>query len=159
MQRRFVQCDAITGEVVEGNLAYVPPKRKNGYTMWIALNQESVDAICSDELSGSDRRVLLALVGAADMENKIMVSQTQMAEKLGMAACNFTRCVSRLVDLGFVVKEQKVGRFQILALHIQHFWKGDARKHKQMMAEMNKPKRAKASLTCEPLPPVSPSQT
>jgi predicted transcriptional regulator len=145
MQRRFVQCDAITGEIVEGTMAYMPPKRKNGYTMWIALNQESVDAICSEELSGSDRRVLMALVGAADMENKIMISQTQMAEKLGMAPCNFTRCVSRLVKLGFVVKEEKAGRFQILSLGIQHFWKGDARKHKQMMAEMNKPERAKSS--------------
>ena len=145
MQRRFVQCDAITGEIVEGTMAYMPPKRKNGYTMWIALNQESVDAICSEELSGSDRRVLMALVGAADMENKIMISQTQMAEKLGMAPCNFTRCVSRLVKLGFVVKEEKAGRFQILSLGIQHFWKGDARKHKEMMAEMNKPERAKSS--------------
>ena len=147
MQRRFVQCDAITGEIVEGTMAYVPPKRKNGYTMWIALNQESVDAICSEELSGSDRRVLMALVGAADMDNKIMTSQTQMAEKLGMAPCNFTRCVSRLVKLGFVVKEEKAGRFQILSLGIQHFWKGDARKHKQMMAEMNKPQRARPSAT------------
>lgn len=145
MQRRFVQCDAITGEIVEGTMAYMPPKRKNGYTMWIALNQESVDAICSEELSGSDRRVLIALVGAADMDNKIMTSQTQMAEKLGMAPCNFTRCVSRLVKLGFVVKEEKAGRFQILSLGIQHFWRGDARKHKQMMAEMNKPERAKAA--------------
>jgi predicted transcriptional regulator len=145
MQRRFVQCDAITGEIVEGTMAYMPPKRKNGYTMWIALNQESVDAICSEELSGSDRRVLMALVGAADMENKIMISQTQMAEKLGMAPCNFTRCVSRLVKLGFVVKEEKAGRFQILSLGIQHFWKGDARKHKEMMAEMNKPQRARSS--------------
>jgi predicted transcriptional regulator len=146
MQRRFVQCDAITGEIVEGTMAYMPPKRKNGYTMWIALNQESVDAICSEELSGSDRRVLMALVGAADMDNKIMTSQTQMAEKLGMAPCNFTRCVSRLVKLGFVVKEEKAGRFQILSLGIQHFWKGDARKHKEMMAEMNKPQRAKAAV-------------
>jgi len=145
MQRRFVQCDAITGEIVEGTMAYVPPKRKNGYTMWIALNQESVDAICSEELSGSDRRVLLALAGAADLDNKIMVSQAQMAEKLGMEPSNFTRCVSRLVKLGFIVKEEKVGRFQILSLHIQHFWKGDARKHKQMMAEMHKPQRPTAS--------------
>jgi len=153
MQRRFVQCDAITGEIVEGTMAYVPPKRKNGYTMWIALNQESVDAICSEELSGSDRRVLMALVGAADMDNKIMTSQTQMAEKLGMAPCNFTRCVSRLVKFGFVVKEEKAGRFQILSLGIQHFWKGDARKHKQMMAEMNKPERATARSSPSPAVP------
>jgi predicted transcriptional regulator len=153
MQRRFVQCDAITGEIVEGTMAYMPPKRKNGYTMWIALNQESVDAICSEELSGSDRRVLMALVGAADMENKIMISQTQMAEKLGMAPCNFTRCVSRLVKLGFVVKEEKAGRFQILSLGIQHFWKGDARKHKEMMAEMNKPQRAAAKSSPSPAVP------
>jgi predicted transcriptional regulator len=153
MQRRFVQCDAITGEIVEGTMAYVPPKRKNGYTMWIALNQESVDAICSEELSGSDRRVLMALVGAADMDNKIMTSQTQMAEKLGMAPCNFTRCVSRLVKFGFVVKEEKAGRFQILSLGIQHFWKGDARKHKQMMAEMNNPERATARSSPSPAVP------
>jgi predicted transcriptional regulator len=145
MQKRVVQYDAFTGEQIEGTLVHALPKRKNGFSMWIALNQGAFEALCNPELTGSDRRVLMALVGAADMENKIMISQTQMAEKLGMAPCNFTRCVSRLVKLGFVVKEEKAGRFQILSLGIQHFWKGDARKHKQMMAEMNKPERAKSS--------------
>ncbi len=145
MQKRVVQYDAFTGEQIEGTLVHALPKRKNGFSMWIALNQGAFEALCNPELTGSDRRVLMALICSATNDNKLMVSQKEIADRLGMEASNVTRCISRLVKFGFVVKEGKVGHFQILSLHIQYFWRGDARKHKQMMAEMNKPERAKAA--------------
>jgi predicted transcriptional regulator len=153
MQKRVVQYDAFTGEKIEGTLVHASPKRKNGFSMWIALNQGAFEALCSPELTGSDRRVLMALLCSATNDNKLMVSQKEIADRLGMEASNVTRCISRLVKFGFVVKEGRVGHFQILSLHIQYFWRGDARKHKQMMAEMNKPKRATAKSSPSPVVP------
>jgi hypothetical protein len=43
------------------------------------------------------------------------------------------------------MRGERIGSTHVLHLNIQHFWRGDARKHKQMMAEMNKPQRAKAA--------------
>ena len=44
-QKRFMQVDAETGELVEeGFVAYVAPKRKNGFgTRWVAMAQDAFD--------------------------------------------------------------------------------------------------------------------
>jgi hypothetical protein len=144
MRQHIIQINALTGEKIEGSLVNMPAKKTNGFKMWIALNQESFSAICSPDLSGSDRRVLLALVCFALKDNQIPFTQKYMAEQLDMEASNFTRCVSRLIKLGFVVKEQKVGHNQSLALSIDHFWRGDSLKHKNLRAALYAPKRAKA---------------
>ena len=145
MQKRVVQYDAFTGEQLEGTLVHVQPKRTNGFTMWVALNQESLDAICSPDLTGYDRRILFALACLAKTDNQILVSQKSLAERLGIAATHISRSISNLVEKGFVIRGERIGSTHVLHLNIQHFWRGDARKHKQMMAEMNKPKRAKSS--------------
>lgn len=159
MQKRVIQYDAFTGEQLEGTLVNVQPKRTNGYSMWIALNQESLDAICSPELTGYDRRVLFALACMAKNDNQILVSQKSLAERLGIAATHISRSISNLVDKGFVVRGERIGSTHVLHLSIKHFWRGDARKHKQMMAELHKPQRPTASLPSESLQPASPSQT
>lgn len=144
MQKRVIQYDAFTGEQLEGTLVHIQPKRTNGFTMWVALNQESLDAICSPDLTGYDRRILFALACLAKNDNQILVSQKSLAERLGIAATHISRSISSLVEKGFVIRGERIGSTHVLNLNIQHFWRGDARKHKQMMAEMNKPKRAKS---------------
>jgi hypothetical protein len=144
MQKRVVQYDAFTGEQLEGTLVHIQPKRTNGFTMWVALNQESLDAICSPDLTGYDRRILFALACLAKNDNQILVSQKSLAERLGIAATHISRSITSLVEKGFVIRGERIGSTHVLHLNIQHFWRGDARKHKQMMAEMNKPKRAKS---------------
>jgi len=153
MQKRVVQYDAFTGEQIEGTLVNVQPKRTNGYTMWVALNQASLDAICSPDLTGYDRRVLLALACLAKNDNQILVSQKSLSERLGIAATHISRSISTLVEKGFLMRGERIGSTHVLHLNIQHFWRGDARKHKQMMAEMNKPERATAKSSPSPAVP------
>ena len=51
MNRHMQQIDHQTGEVVEGFVAYVVPKRKNGFQKgWIAMAQEANDA-CSKQFN------------------------------------------------------------------------------------------------------------
>jgi DNA-binding IclR family transcriptional regulator len=88
---------------------------------------------------------LLALACLAKNDNQILVSQKSLSERLGIAATHISRSISTLVEKGFLMRGERIGSTHVLHLNIQHFWRGDARKHKQMMAEMNKPQRAKAA--------------
>ena len=133
MQRRLLQYDAVTGEQIEGTLALHQPKRTNGYRMWIAVNQESVDIFIDPRLKDADKRVLWCLICAADLENKLLVSQTDLGKRLGMASSHVNRSFSNLIKHGILEKEDKVGRFPLYKLNFEHFWKGDARMHKEMM--------------------------
>jgi DNA-binding IclR family transcriptional regulator len=137
MEKRVVQYDKYTGEQLEGVLVHVSPKRKNGYAMWIAMNQECLDALCSPELTGYDRRVLLALACLAGNDNQIMITQKKLADRLGIAATHISRSIANLVKRGFLIKGEKIGGLQMLSLHIEYFWRGDSRKHKDLMHEYN----------------------
>jgi len=142
MRQPIIQINALTGERIEGTLVNIPAKKTNGFKMWIAMNQASFDLFCNSDLSGSERRVLWALACFAIKDNKILVTQKYIAEQLGMDPNNVTRCISKLVKLGLVVKEKKVGHNQYLSLSIEHFWRGDSLKHKNLMADLYKPTKA-----------------
>ena len=52
MNRHMQQIDHQTGEVVEGFVAYVVPKRKNGFQKgWMAMAQRSNDDACSKQFN------------------------------------------------------------------------------------------------------------
>ena len=52
MNRHMQQIDQQTGEVVEGFVAYVVPKRKNGFQKgWMAMAQESNDDACTEQFN------------------------------------------------------------------------------------------------------------
>ena len=48
-----------TGEVVEGFVAYVVPKRKNGFQKgWMAMAQEAMMMLAQSNLTGNDMKVM-----------------------------------------------------------------------------------------------------
>ena len=52
MNRHMQQIDHQTGEVVEGFVAYVVPKRKNGFQKgWMAMAQEAMMMPCSKQFN------------------------------------------------------------------------------------------------------------
>ena len=65
--RHMQQIDQQTGEVIEGFVAYVVPKRKNGFQKgWMAMAQEAMMMLAQSNLTGNDMKVmwqcLLALI-------------------------------------------------------------------------------------------------
>ena len=55
MNRHMQQIDHQTGEVVEGFVAYVVPKRKNGFQKgWMAMAQEAMMMLAQSNLTGKD---------------------------------------------------------------------------------------------------------
>ena len=78
MNRHMQQIDHQTGEVVEGFVAYVVPKRKNGFQKgWMAMAQESMMMLAQSNLTGNDMKVMWAMLARLDYENLIQVNQAE----------------------------------------------------------------------------------
>lgn len=132
MQRRLKQMDARTGEILEdGTLVYLPPKYKNAFTKgWIAMNQENaylelIDANCS----GAVWRVWGIILTNTGFQNEVTATQREMADRVGMAPSNFNNALSKLIDMGIVLKGPKRGRNAALYVNPKYGWKGKGRNH------------------------------
>ena len=69
------QIDHQTGEVVEGFVAYVVPKRKNGFQKgWMAMAQDAMMMLAQSNLTGNDMKVMWAMLARLDYENLIQVN-------------------------------------------------------------------------------------
>ncbi len=131
MQKRLYQVDAHTGEVQDGYVAYISPKRKNGFQKgWIAMSQENALLMMAKSNIGHQAsRVLFMLLAKVEFENYIVVSQAEMAAEIGMLQSNFAKAVTRLVNEGIIQRGPKVGRQGSLRLNPHYGWKGTAKNH------------------------------
>lgn len=141
-QKRLKQVDEATGEVIDGFVAYIAPKRKNGFQAegWIAMAQGEtvVNLAKSPRLQGQDFRVLMILMAHLEHENYILTPQAEMAEKIGMLPANFSRSVARLVEEGVILKGPKIGRMGSFKLNPEYGWKGSAKNHLVAVSEQRK---------------------
>ena len=108
-QKRFMQVDAETGELVEeGFVAYVAPKRKNGFgTRWVAMAQDAFDLMAESNLEGRDWRVFAKLLGRIDFENLMVVNQAEVAKELGMHRQHVQRSIKHLLALGVILEGRR----------------------------------------------------
>lgn len=144
MQKRLVQVDAFTGEIEDGFVAYVAPKRRNGFVNgWVAMSQQkALIELAKADLGDEARRVLFVLLGHVEYENFIVVPQAAMASEIGLPKSNFSRAVSRLVAEGIIERGPKVGRMVSLRLNPAYGWKGTARNHVIALDQERKKRRA-----------------
>ena len=103
MNKRLQQIDSETGEIIDGFVAYVVPKRKNGFGQgWLAMAQNGAEILSQSNLSGNDFKVLMKLLSVLDYENLIQVSQADIARELDMHRQHVQRSIKRLLELGIV---------------------------------------------------------
>jgi len=131
MKKRLVQLDIETGEIEHGFVAYVAPKKRNGFLNgWVAMSQQkALIDLAKADLGDEARRVLFMLLGHVEYENYIVVPQSKLAFELGMAKANFSRAVARLVNEGVIERGPKIGRMISLKLNASYGWKGTAKNH------------------------------
>ena len=139
----------------DGFIAYVVPKRKNGFEgRWLAMSQDAMlwlSRVAMGDLAKSgmgvgEFQVLMCLLGYVDYENHILTPQSEMAEKLGMDRSNFNRAVKRLVERGVIEKGPKIGRMVSLRLNPEYGWKGSAKNHVACLDQERKKRMAKAGI-------------
>ena len=105
MNRHMQQIDHQTGEVVEGFVAYVVPKRKNGFQKgWMAMAQEAMMMLAQSNLTGNDMKVMWAMLARLDYENLIQVNQAEVSEQVGMNRHNVNRSIKKLIELGVILE-------------------------------------------------------
>lgn len=127
--------DTDTGEIVEGRLAWIPAKKKNGFGEgWIAMSQRAMQEILKMKtaggLSGRDLDVLLMLTTILDFENEVLVNQADLAEQLQMRRPHISRSLSILVERDLLIEGAKVGRSKSYRLNPWVGWKGSAKNHR-----------------------------
>jgi DNA-binding MarR family transcriptional regulator len=80
-------------------------------------------------LTGTELRVVLALVGMMDFGNWIRKSQADIAARMGMAPSNLSSTLRTLVDRGLIAKlddPEDKGR-SALRINLHLAWKGNAK--------------------------------
>ncbi len=147
-QKRFMQVDAETGELVEeGFVAYVAPKRKNGFgTRWVAMAQDAFDLMAESNLEGRDWRVFAKLLGRIDFENLMVVNQAEVAKELGMHRQHVQRSIKHLLALGVILEGPKIGVSRSYRLNPEFGWKGSARNHVIALDQERKKRMANAGI-------------
>ena len=136
MNRHMQQIDQQTGEVIEGFVAYVVPKRKNGFQKgWMAMAQEAMMMLAQSNLTGNDMKVMWAMLARLDYENLIQVNQAEVAEQVGMNRHNVNRSIKKLIELGVVLEGVKIGISRSYRLNPNFGWKGSAKGHREALHE------------------------
>ena len=127
MNRHMQQIDHQTGEVVEGFVAYVVPKRKNGFQKgWMAMAQEAMMMLAQSNLTGNDMKVMWDL---------IQVNQAEVSEQVGMNRHNVNRSIKKLIELGVILEGVKIGISRSYRLNPNFGWKGSAKGHREALHE------------------------
>jgi biotin operon repressor len=136
MNKRLQQIDSETGEIIDGFVAYVVPKRKNGFGQgWLAMAQNGAEILSQSNLSGNDFKVLMKLLSVLDYENLIQVSQADIARELDMHRQHVQRSIKRLLELGIVLEGVRIGISRSYRLNPNFGWKGSAKGHREALAD------------------------
>ena len=128
--KTFDQVDRKTGEVVGGFVAYVAPKRINGFGQeWLAMSQMAAMMLAKSDLSAPDMKVFFALLSKLDFENLLMLSQADLGRELGMQRQHIQRSIKRLIGLNVLLEGPRIGISRSYRLNPQMGWKGSAKNH------------------------------
>ena len=135
MNRHMQQIDHQTGEVVEGFVAYVVPKRKNGFQKGWQNGSRSNDDACSKQFNRQRHEGYVAMLARLDYENLIQVNQAEVSEQVGMNRHNVNRSIKKLIELGVILEGVKIGISRSYRLNPNFGWKGSAKGHREALHE------------------------
>lgn len=100
--------DPETGEIVSLTVPHKPIKSNLGGG-WMAMYQDAMDWMADAKLTYEEYRVLMKLFARLDFENYIRITQSEMAEGLGMKQSNVARAIKGLLAHDIIRKGPKVG--------------------------------------------------
>jgi DNA-binding transcriptional ArsR family regulator len=142
MQKRHVgQIDLNTGEILEGYIALLQPRRLNGFLEWVAMAQGPLIELAVAGLGEQAYRVMLILLGSLDLDNWIRIDQTEIAQKLNMKQPAVSRAIKMLVEHGVLLVGPPIGRSKTYRLNPSYGWKGKAKRHREVLEERIKAHR------------------
>ncbi|WP_246798878.1 hypothetical protein [Bartonella tribocorum] len=68
------------------------------------MAQHPVTIITESNLNGYDLKVFFILASRLDLENLLVVNQTELAQRIGIARHHFNRSVKRLITMDILLE-------------------------------------------------------
>lgn len=93
------------------------------------MAQGALDLLAKSNLTGTDFKVLMKLLGQLDFDNLIQIEQAEIARQLGMHRPDVNKSIKRLVELGSLLEGPRIGRSRTYRLNPDYGWKGSAKSH------------------------------
>jgi hypothetical protein len=148
MEKRMHQIDLSTGEIVEGFVAYVAPRLRNGFSDgWVAMAQNPAMSLARSDLGADDYRVLFGLIARLDYENLLVLNQADLARAIGMQRQHVQRAIKRLIGIGVLLQGPKIGISRSYRLNPEFGWKGKAKAHQAALDEQRNQRMKNAGIS------------
>jgi Firmicute plasmid replication protein (RepL) len=123
-------CNPRTGEYIEPTHVLIP--RRETVRDWLMIFHRSTEVLAKDkEIGAEGLRVFLYVISQVDYENKLLVTQTDVKEALGMKQQHVSRAFRLLVEKEILIESGKVGTSKVYYLNPYVGWKGTARNLKK----------------------------
>lgn len=139
--RKLEHYDAQTGEVMDGQIMFVPNRGKSPFGKdWFAMAQDAMMFLAKNRkaLGEEGFAVFCALGARLDFENFILINQSQMARELKMDRSNFNKAIKKLEAHGILARGPKSGVSPTFKLNPKMAWKGRQKNHSRALDEAKK---------------------
>jgi hypothetical protein len=141
MTRQLVtsyQTDLATGEQkpLNGYTWIATPRHKNGFTNGhYAMGTTGTKHLSQLITNAQTLRVMLCIMADVQMENHVIVNQSQTARELDMPQPNVAKAIKELVNKKILLVGPKLGRLVSYKFNPQILWRGSAKNHTQTLKE------------------------
>jgi hypothetical protein len=93
------------------------------------MSQERTEALADSGLDGTTLRVLLKLIGILDMDNLIVINQSEIASQMKLQKQNFSRAIKNLLAEKILIEGAKLGQHKSYRLNAYYGRKGSTKNH------------------------------
>ncbi len=114
-----------TGEIESLTIPHKPIKSNLGEG-WVAMFQDALGWLADANLPNEQYRVAMKLISKLDYDNYLRVTQTDIANDLGMKQSNVAKAIKELLNIDFIRKGPKVGNANTYRLNPYYGHKGQA---------------------------------
>ena len=96
------------------------------------FSHEALGLAMDKQLSGTDFRVLLAIIGNVGYENIVNISQQELQKQLSITQANISKSIKKLISKGYLQIVDTIGRRNIYMLNPSVAFKSRAKNHKEL---------------------------
>ena len=128
--------DLSTGDVKDGVFVYCPKKQHSLFSGegFMMASQPRADMLAKSILGLTDHRVLWLLISKLEMDNSILINQSELAAEMNLQKQNFSRSIKKLIAEGIIIEGAKVGQHKSYRLNSHYGWKGSTISHAEALA-------------------------
>ena len=101
------------------------------------FSDEALGLAIDKQLSGTDFRVLLAIIGNLGYENIVNISQQELEKQLNVTQANISKSIKKLISKGYLQVIDTIGRRNIYMLNPNVAFRSRAKNLKELKRSWN----------------------